>query len=69
MEFAGALHVTREIVNCNGYEGNGEELIWHPYTLGALCRGTGCTPLEPALIRAYISIQDTERGKEENFIL
>jgi hypothetical protein len=22
---------------------------WRPYTLGALCRGTGCTPLEPAL--------------------
>jgi hypothetical protein len=26
MEFAGALHVTREIVNYLGYEGNGEEL-------------------------------------------
>jgi hypothetical protein len=23
---------------------------WGPYTLGALRRGTGCTPLEPALI-------------------
>jgi hypothetical protein len=22
---------------------------WRPYTLGALCRGTGCTPLEPSL--------------------
>jgi hypothetical protein len=22
---------------------------WHPYTLGALCHGTGCTPLELAL--------------------
>jgi hypothetical protein len=22
---------------------------WRPYKLGALCRGTGCTPLEPAL--------------------
>jgi hypothetical protein len=23
---------------------------WRLYTLGALCRGTGCTPLEPALL-------------------
>jgi hypothetical protein len=22
---------------------------WRPYTLGALCRGIGCTPLEPVL--------------------
>jgi hypothetical protein len=27
MEFAGALHVTREIVNYYVYEGNGEELM------------------------------------------
>jgi hypothetical protein len=23
---------------------------WRPCTLGALCRGTGCIPLEPALL-------------------
>jgi hypothetical protein len=37
---------------------------WRPYTLGALCRGTGCTPLEPALVveNAFLNTELMHEG-------